>query len=85
MMTLQDYLTDEANSGMKTEFRIVASKERSDRVQTIYIHPLGKDGRSLDFEIDGNTLHCITPDPATVPAGGTLGSAANASDQATAK
>lgn len=60
-MTLQEYLTHEANNGMKTEFRLVASKERSDKVVTIYIHPLGKNGLSLDFEIDGDTLRCITP------------------------
>ena len=60
-MTLQQYLTHEADNGMKTEFRIVASKERSDKVVTLYIHPLGKDGLSLDFEINGNTLRCITP------------------------
>lgn len=79
MTTLQDYLTKEGNEGMKTEFRLVASKQRSDKVVTIYIHPLGKDGQSLDLEIDGNTLRCITPDPATVPVefGGTLRSAAN--------
>ena len=83
MTTLQDYLTKEGNEGMKTEFRLVASKQRSDKVVTIYIHPLGKDGQSLDFEIDGNTLRCITPDPATVPVefGGTLRSAANATAQ----
>jgi len=79
MMTLQDYLTKEGNEGMKTEFRLVASRQRSDKVVTLYIHPLGKDGQSLDFAIDGNTLDCITPDPAMVPAefGGTLISAAN--------
>ena len=62
-MTLQDYLTREANNGMKTEFRIVASKERTDKVTTIYIHPIDKNGQSLDFEIDGNTLRCISPNP----------------------
>jgi hypothetical protein len=87
MMTLQDfqdYLTKEGNEGTKTEFRLVASKQRSNKVVTIYIHPLGKDGQSLDFEIDGNTLRCITPDPATVPVefGGTLESEANATAQA---
>ena len=66
-MTLQQYLTHEADNGMKTEFRIVASKERSDKVVTLYIHPLGKDGLSLDFEINGNTVRCITPAKETRP------------------
>lgn len=59
-MTFQQYLTEET-AGRRAEFRIVVSRERSDTAQTLYIHPLGRDGKSLDFAIEGNVLRCLTP------------------------
>jgi hypothetical protein len=60
-MTLQAYLTLEAGPGIRSDFRLVASKERDTQVVTFYVHPMDRNGQSLDFAISGDTVTCITP------------------------
>ena len=64
-MTLQQFLTDHANAEMTTEFRLVASKQRSTGIVTIAIYPQGET-QPLTFEIDGDTLYRLTPDEGSV-------------------
>lgn len=49
MKTLEQYLKENAENG------IIDHSIRSDG-KTFYIHPDGKDGDTLDFEVDGNNL-----------------------------
>lgn len=53
--SLGDYLTMEAADG-KVEFRLVWN----DASKRFYIHPLGKDGDTLDYECDGLVVRCVT-------------------------
>ena len=58
-VTLQDYFKHELAEG-KTEFRVVAGNFGDDVGVKIYIHPLGKDGESRDFKINGGDVADIT-------------------------
>ena len=58
-VTLQDYLTHELSEG-KTEFRVVAENIGSEAGVKIYIHPLGKDGESRDFVVNGGDVEDVT-------------------------
>ncbi len=58
-ITLQDYLKHEMADG-KTEFRVTAQPEPKGPGVKIYIHPLGKDGESRDFIIDGELTHDVS-------------------------
>lgn len=58
-VTLQDYFSHELSEG-KTEFRIVVSTVSSEAGVKIYIHPLGKDGESRDFIVNGGDVEDIT-------------------------
>ena len=65
--TLHADLPLEAGPGIRSDFRLVASKERDTQVVTFYVHPIDRNGQSLDFAISGDTVTCITPPPETVP------------------
>jgi hypothetical protein len=58
-VTLQDYLSHELAEG-KTEFRVVAENIGDEAGVKIYIHPLGKDGDSRDFVVNGSDVEDIT-------------------------
>jgi len=58
-ITLQDYLKLELSEG-KTEFRVVAGPQANGPGVRIYIHPLGKDGESRNFIVDGEMTHDVT-------------------------
>lgn len=58
-VTIQDYLTHELSDG-KTEFRVVAENIGGEAGVKIYIHPLGKDGESRDFIVNGGDVEDIT-------------------------
>lgn len=49
----------ESESG-HTEFRVVIANRNTDNGVKIYIHPLGKDGDSREFEASGTTIHDVT-------------------------
>jgi hypothetical protein len=52
-MTFEDYL-EKSGTACGIEFRLVAVK--SDGPICFYIHPTGKDGETVDFRVQGNTL-----------------------------
>lgn len=58
-VTLQDYLSHETEEG-KTEFRVVAKNISGEAGVKVYIHPLGKDGESRDFIVNGGDVEDIT-------------------------
>lgn len=57
-MTLEEYLRAEWQRSGAIDFRIRATV--SGAGLSFYIHPIGKDGDTRDFVVDGNTL---SPDP----------------------
>jgi len=58
-VSLQDYFVDQIAEG-KTEFRVVAEDRGQSPGVKIYIHPLGKDGESRDFIVNGEEVRDIT-------------------------
>jgi len=42
-----------------TQFRLVVTKSGKNGVN-FYIHPFNKNGKTLDYSVDGNRLKCIT-------------------------
>lgn len=58
-ITLEAYLNHELCEG-KTEFRITAEPSEHGNGVKIYIHPLGKDGESRDFLVDGELTHDVS-------------------------
>jgi len=52
--TLEEYFRHAWESSHAIDFRIRA--EATGEHVTFYIHPLGKDGVTADFDVDGNTL-----------------------------
>ncbi len=55
---LEAYLRNQMEDG-KHEFRIVPRKAEGGKLM-VYIHPLGTDGDSRDFEVDGNAVQDCT-------------------------
>jgi len=55
---LEAYLREQMEGG-KHEFRIVPRKADGGKL-VVYIHPLGRDGDSRDFEVDGNAVQDCT-------------------------
>jgi hypothetical protein len=53
-MTFEEYLKNNVNGGI-IDFRIRASFNAHDEI-TFYIHPLGFNGDTLDFIVEGNEL-----------------------------
>ena len=53
MKSLEEYLAENWEDGT-TEFRLVATLDGYHT--TIMIHPMDKDGETVDFDVDGNQL-----------------------------
>ncbi len=56
-ISFEEYLRREFEQG-KYEFRLVVSRP-GEHVK-LYIHPLGKDGESRDFEVNETTIRDVT-------------------------
>lgn len=55
--TFEDYLRSQMIQGIDFRIRVIT---RMDGKLVFYIHPLEKDGETLDFMVEGNKLECVT-------------------------
>ncbi len=60
LTTLEDYL--KANIKEGCEFRLVIKNSVDGNVETpeFYIHPLNRNGDTLDYKVSGNVLECVS-------------------------
>lgn len=60
---LMKYFEREISEG-KTEFRIVATRDSKETAIDLMIHPLGKDGKTIDMRLQEQTYKQVYLQPA---------------------
>lgn len=65
-MDFEKYLRTELADG-KSEFRLVAMVKPGFQEITFYIHPLGKNGKTVDYLVEGDNLFRINSAIESIP------------------